>query len=89
MISKAVANLRAVNAPTDATGFFLAMVTPAHEFQLAKQLNGVGATSTGSIGSVAQELANQALLDALIGQAVGCRFIRSNNLPRGLADGAA
>lgn len=86
MISKAVANLRAVNAPTDATGFFLAMVTPAHEFQLARELNGVGAFASGSIGSVAQDLANQALLDALIGQAVGCRFIRSNNLPRGLAD---
>jgi hypothetical protein len=86
MISKSVANLRAVNAPTDAAGFYMAMVTPAHEFQLAKQLNGVGALGTGAIGSVAQEIANQALIDALIGQAVGCKFIRSNNLPRGLAD---
>lgn len=86
MISKSVANLRSVNAPTDAAGFYLAVVTAAHEFQLAKELNGVGGITSGSIGSVAQELANQALIDALIGQAVGCRFIRSNNLPRGLAD---
>lgn len=86
MISKSVANLRSVNAPTDAAGMYLAVVTAAHEFQLAKELNGVGGITNGSIGSVAQELANQALMDALIGQAVGCRFIRSNNLPRGLAD---
>lgn len=86
MVSKSVANLRSVNAPTDAAGMYLAVVTAAHEFQLAKELNGVGGITSGSIGSVAQELANQALIDALIGQAVGCRFIRSNNLPRGLAD---
>lgn len=86
MVSKSVANLRSVNAPTDAAGMYLAVVTAAHEFQLAKELNGVGGITSGSIGSVAQEIANQALIDALIGQAVGCRFIRSNNLPRGLAD---
>jgi hypothetical protein len=86
MISKSVANLRAVNAPTDAAGFYLAAVTAAHEFHLAKELNGVGGISSGAIGSVSQDLANQALLDALIGQAVGCRFVRSNNLPTGLAD---
>jgi hypothetical protein len=85
MVSKAVANLRKINAPTDASGFYLSMVSAAHEFQLAKELNGVGGTASGSIGSVAQELANQALMDGLIGQAVGCRFIRSQNVPTGLA----
>jgi len=84
MFSKSVANLRKINAPTDASGFYTAVVSAAHEFQLAKELNGIGASS-GSIGSVAQDLANQALMDGLIGQAIGCRFIRSQNVPTGLA----
>lgn len=85
MFSKSVANLRKINAPTDASGYFTAVVSAAHEFQLAKELNGIGGTSSGSIGSVAQDLANQALMDGLIGQAIGCRFIRSQNVPTGLA----
>ena len=84
MFSKSVANLRAINAPTDASGLYTAVVSAAHEFHLAKELNGIGASS-GSIGSVAQDLANQALMDGLIGQAIGCRFIRSQNVPTGLA----
>jgi hypothetical protein len=83
--STSVANLRAENAPTDGSGFYVALVTPAQELALAKELNGVGGISSGSIGSVAQDLANQALLEGLIGQAIGCRFVRSNNLPSGLA----
>lgn len=82
--SAAVAGLRGANAPTDAAGFYIAVVTPVHELALAKQLNSVGALSTGAIGSLS-DLGNQALLDGLIGQAVGCRFFRSNNLPRNLA----
>lgn len=85
MFSKSVANLRKLNAPTDASGFYLAVVSAAHEFHLAKELNGVGGISSGSIGSVAQDAANQALLDGLIGQAIGARFIRSQNVPTGLA----
>ncbi len=84
-VSRAVANLRAINAPTDAAGFYLSVVSTAHEYQLSSALNGVGATANGSIGSIAQDLANQALLEGMIGQAVGCRFIRSNNVPTGLA----
>lgn len=84
MFSRGVANLRKVNAPTDSAGFYLAVVSAAHEFHLAKELNGVGGISSGAIGSVAQALANQALIDGLIGQAVGCRFIRSQNVPTGL-----
>jgi len=83
--STSVANLRGQNAPTDGAGFYIAVVTPAQELALAKELNGVGGISSGSIGSVAQELANQALLEGMIGQAIGCRFVRSNNLPRDLA----
>lgn len=81
--SAAVANLRAANAPTDAAGFYIAVVTPAQELALAKQLNSVG-ISTGAVGALS-DLGNQALLDGLIGQAVGARFFRSNNLPRGIA----
>lgn len=83
LISTAVSNLRSSNAPTDAAGFYNAVVTPVHEFHLAKQLNGVGGTASGAVGALS-DLGNQALLDGLIGQAVGCRFFRSNNLPRNL-----
>jgi hypothetical protein len=81
--STSVANLRAANAPTDAAGFYIAVVTPVHELALAKQLNQVG-ISTGAVGALS-DIGNQALLDGLIGQAVGCRFFRSNNLPKNLA----
>jgi hypothetical protein len=83
--STSVANLRSANAPTDGAGFYAAVVSPAQELALAKQLNGVGGISSGSIGSVAQDMANDALLRSLITQALGCSFIRSNNLPSGLA----
>lgn len=79
-----VANLRNVNAPTDAGGFYIACVTPGQELALSKELNGVGGISSGSIGSVAQMAANDALLQGLISVAIGCRFVRSNNLPRDL-----
>jgi hypothetical protein len=83
-VSEGVARLRADNAPTGADGFFVAVVSAAHEFHLAKELNGIGGTASGAIGSVAQMAANQALIDGLIGQAVGARFIRSQNVPTGL-----
>ena len=85
MFSQAVAGLRNENAPVNGAGYYNAVVTPAHEFHLAKEINGVGGISSGSIGSVSQDLANQALLEGLIGQAIGCQFVRSNNLPRNLA----
>ena len=83
--STSVAQLRAVNAPTDGAGFYAAVVTPGQELALAKELNGVGGIASGSIGSVAQMAANDALLRSLITQAIGCSFIRSNNTPTGLA----
>lgn len=82
-ISQAVTNLRTANAPTDASGFYIACVTPAQEYHLASQLNNVS-VSSGNIGDLSV-IGNGALLDGLIGQAVGCRFFRSNNLPTGLA----
>ena len=81
--SKSVAFLRGDNAPT-AGGYYWAFVTPEQELALAKELNGVGGVANGSIGSVAQDLANDALLQGLITQAIGCQFVRSNNLPRDL-----
>lgn len=84
MVSTSVANLRKDNAPTDDGGYYAAVVSAAHEFHLAKELNGIGGITSGSIGSISQDLANQALLEGLIGQAVGCRFYRSNNVPSGI-----
>tara|TARA_R110001632_G_scaffold13038_1_gene44827 strand:- start:698 stop:1678 length:981 start_codon:yes stop_codon:yes gene_type:complete len=82
--STSVAHLRGDNAPTTG-GYYWAFITPEQELALAKALNGVGGTANGSIGSIAQDLANDALLQGLISQAVGLQFVRSNNLPRDLA----
>lgn len=82
-VAKSVANLRGDNAPTTG-GFYWCFINAAQELALASELNGLGASS-GSIGSVAQDLANDALLQGLITQAIGCQFVRSNNLPEGLA----
>jgi len=83
-ISEAVSSLRSDNAPTDAAGYYIALVTPTQELHLAKQLNGIGGLSTGAVGALS-DIGNRALLDGLIGQAVGCRFFRSNNLPKNLS----
>ncbi len=80
-----IANLRNNNAPTDAGGFYIACITPGQELHLSKELNGVGGIASGSIGSVAQLAANDALMQGLVSVAVGARFVRSNNLPTGLA----
>ena len=80
-----VANLRDQNAPTDGFGFYAGVVTPGQELALSKELNGVGGISSGSIGSVAQDLGNEALLRSVITQALGISFMRSNNTPGGLA----
>lgn len=82
--STSIAHLRDANAPTDAGGFYIACVTPGQELALAKELNGVGGISSGSIGSVAQMAANDALLQGLISVAIGARFVRTGNLPRNL-----
>jgi hypothetical protein len=78
-VAGSVAQLRAANAPTDGAGFYAAVITPGQELALAKLIAGVSST-TGTVGSLS-ELGNSALIDGLIGQAVGCRFVRSNNTP--------
>lgn len=83
--AKSVANLKTANAPMDFSGFYAGVISPAQEYALSSELNGVGGTATGSIGSVAQGLANDALLQGMITQALGVSFIRSNNLPGTLA----
>ena len=83
--STSVANLRNVNAVADFQGLYAGVITPGQELALSKELNGLGSVSSGSIGSVAQDLANDALLQGLITQAIGISFIRSNNTPTGLA----
>lgn len=80
-----VANLRNANAPTDGFGFYAAVITPGAELALSNELSGIGGIQNGAIGSVAQDMANDALLKGLIGQAIGCTFVRSNNTPTGLA----
>jgi len=80
-----VANLRAANAPGDAGGFYAGIITPGQELALSKELSGVGGISSGSIGSVAQDMANDALLRAMITQAIGINWYRSSNTPTGLA----
>ena len=82
MFSRSVAELRKINAPTDAAGFYMAAVSAAHEFHLASQLNSVS-VGTGAIGDLSM-IGNDALMSGLIGQAIGCRFIRTNNTPQGL-----
>jgi hypothetical protein len=82
MISRSIANLRSDSAPTT-NGYYWVFINSAQELALASELNGLGASS-GSIGSVAQDLANDALLQGLLTQAIGGQFVRSNNLPQGL-----
>lgn len=75
--AKAVAALRAVNAPTMANGMYAAFIDPVTEFHLSSQLNSVTAATIPDLSN----LGNQALLNGAIGQAVGCMFFRTNNLP--------
>ena len=77
--AQAVALLRAGNAPADASGFYYAAITPQVEYLLSTELNGVGGTGASSIGSLS-DIGNRALLDAVISEAIGIRWLRSNNL---------
>lgn len=77
----AVAKLRSANAPTDAAGFYFSAISPAIELQLVDQITHIGAGTVGSLSSTGDRV----LMDALIGQAVGVRFLRSNNIVKGIA----
>jgi hypothetical protein len=77
--AEAVARLRADNAPADLNGFYYAAITPQVELLLANELNGAGGTGASTIGSLS-DIGNRALLDAVISEAVGIRWLRTNNL---------
>ena len=76
-ISKAVAALRAQNAPGMLNGAYIAIIDSSLEYSIASQLNSV---TTSAIGDLS-DIGNRALLTGLIGQAAGCEFYRSNSLP--------
>jgi hypothetical protein len=75
--AKAVANLRAANAPTMGNGLYPAFIGPATENAILAQLGNVSSATIPSLS----ELGNQALMMGAVGQAVGCMFFRTNNLP--------
>lgn len=78
----AVGKLRESNAPTDASGYYYAAISPSIENQLIDQLTHIANGSTvGSLSSTGDRV----LMDALVGQAVGVRFLRSNNIVKNVA----
>ena len=78
--AQSVALLRAANAPADASGFYYAAITPQVEYILSSFINGVnGSTSVGSLSDVG----NRALVDAVISEAIGIKWLRTNNLVTG------
>ena len=79
---KAVAKLRDVNAPTDASGFYYAAISAAIELQLIDQLTHIA--NGGTVGSLSA-LGDRVLIDSLVGQASGIRFLRSNNIVKNIA----
>lgn len=76
-VAKGVSNLRTQNAPTMDGGFYAGVISPAFEYAINEQIALAGGTTIGSLSDVG----NRALLQGLIGQAAGCLFFRSNNLP--------
>lgn len=79
---KAVAKLRDVNAPTDSSGFYYAAISAAIELQLIDQLTHIA--NGGTVGSLSA-LGDRVLIDSLVGQASGIRFLRSNNIVKNIA----
>lgn len=77
--AKCVAKLRDGNAPADDSGFYYAAITPGAELVLSNELNGVGGTGTSTIGSLS-DIGNRVLLESVISEAIGIRWVRSNNL---------
>jgi hypothetical protein len=75
--AKAVAALRAQNAPTMANGLYAAFIGPATENALLSQLGSV----TQSTIPALSDMGNEALRMGAVGVAVGCMFFRTNNLP--------
>ena len=83
--AEAVAKLRTANAPTDEAGFYYAAITPGVELAISNELNGVGGTGASSIGSLS-DIGNRVLLESIVSEAIGIRWVRSNNLVTGITN---
>ncbi len=70
--------LRVQNAPTLDNGNYIAAIDPAAEYAINEQVSLAGGGA--AIGSLS-DIGNRAFYDGLVGQAVGCAFFRTNNLP--------
>ena len=70
--------LRVENAPTLDNGNYIAAIDPAAEFAINEQVALAGGDA--AVGSLS-DIGNRAFYDGLVGQAVGCAFFRTNNLP--------
>tara|TARA_R110002074_G_scaffold195309_1_gene361536 strand:+ start:275 stop:1207 length:933 start_codon:yes stop_codon:yes gene_type:complete len=79
-VAKATSLLRKQNAPTLDNGNYIAALDAAAEFAINQQVALAGGTA--AVGSLS-DIGNKAFYDGLVGQAVGCAFFRSNNLPLG------
>jgi hypothetical protein len=77
-VAKAVAQLRAENAPTMAGGQYVGVITPALEFAINEQIALAGGAAIGSLSDVG----NRALLEGIIGQAAGAMLFRHTALPK-------
>lgn len=76
-VAKAVAQLRAENAPTMAGGQYVAVISPALEYEINEQISLAGGSAIGSLSDVG----NRALLEGIVGQAAGAMLFRHTALP--------
>ena len=77
-VALGTSTLRVQNAPTLDNGNYIAVIDPAAEYAINEQVALQGGSA--AIGSLS-DIGNKAFYDGLVGQAVGCAFFRSNNLP--------
>ena len=77
-VALATSLLRQANATTMDNGMFIACVDAAAEYAINAQVALAGGNA--AIGSLS-DIGNKAFYDGLVGQAVGCAFFRTNNLP--------
>ena len=77
-VALGTSTLRVQNAPTLDNGNYIACIDPAMEYAINEQVALAGGSA--AVGSLS-DIGNRAFYDGLVGQAVGCAFFRSNNLP--------
>jgi len=77
-VALGTSTLRVQNAPTLDNGNYIAVIDPAAEYAINEQVALAGGSA--AVGSLS-DIGNKAFYDGLVGQAVGCAFFRSNNLP--------